>query len=459
MYADKLYSENQDSEGNAVIEEAVHIPQGDPPPNSHEADELSGAYQDRGWAQYQLWQDNHALPTGIGDQEKSVAIIEKAFGANNADSMSKKALLALMYSDTGSSDKGTELMNRLVDTIEHEKKVDQAWYVYATQAQMNALAHDYRAAGKAYSRAYFNAHDDDQKRSMSRMLADGIKRSYKNQDPQIASARKLLSEGKFAELDNLANSLIKAKTSNWDGKWKIDVLTTTVVREGDKLQEEDYRQLLFDLKKWVKANPHSSAARCALSRCYISYAWHARGSGYADTVKSNSWEKFADRLDSAKAVLDEDPSVKKSNPYAFAAYSKIGMGQSIEKSDYLKMCDECHRLWPTYALIDMNACVFLLPRWQGDQGEWESYAENRANTVGGAAGDKLYAQMVNSNALYSNGIVEGNKVINWPRVVAGFKTIIAEYPDSIDARLKYVELAHKANDEATIKTAIDTLQH
>ena len=63
----------------------------------------------------------------------------------------------------------------------------------------------------------------------------------------------------------------------------------------------------------------------------------------------------------------------------------------------------------------------LLPRWNGQPGEWEDFAEETMNSIGGKQGTEMYYQIVaNISRLHGPEFFSINR-INWEKTLEGFK--------------------------------------
>ena len=58
-------------------------------------------------------------------------------------------------------------------------------------------------------------------------------------------------------------------------------------------------------KGWIAAKPDSITARIAHADFLAEYAWHARGSGYANEVSKDGWKLFGERLTAAHEILKQ----------------------------------------------------------------------------------------------------------------------------------------------------------
>jgi hypothetical protein len=421
--------------------------------NNAEADQLSHLYQDRAWNDHKRYLKDPTLTAGDKDQEMSVSICEKAFGKSSSETIYKLATLALIYSDMNLKDKSDDIFNRIVSEVGSDPKFSEAgWFVYAMLCRAEASRHDYDAASKAFERGRSLTADATKIDRISEEFVEGLQQGNPSIETDLKTVSTLLKNENFDELDKLSEKFVSEKTSRGDGRWLSDVFFDTL-RKG-KTDESQINQYLASFKKWLDKKPKSFTARIALANCYADYAWFARGVGWSDTVSSKGWQLMASRLREARSILDEDPSLKDSCPQVFATYSQIALGQGqqlFEREDYDKLLAQCQKSWPSYKLLDLRTCYYLLPRWYGGEHDWEIFAKQRADVIGGAKGNELYAQMIWDNSrYYKNDLFEKCSQLEWNRIKAGFSQIFLEYPNDGYARAAFVRLAIQAKDLASI---------
>ena len=120
---------------------------------------------------------------------------------------------------------------------------------------------------------------------------------------------------------------------------------------------------------------------------------------------------------------------------------KAMLGQDSRES-YKEIFAEAVHTYPSYTPFYFMKVWHLQTRWYGGPGEWEAFAKESADRVGGEAGDILYAQIlwyVHDNRFYGNPL--GQTAIEWPRARRGFEAIRHRYPDSVFALNEYCFLS------------------
>lgn len=95
-----------------------------------------------------------------------------------------------------------------------------------------------------------------------------------------------LFEKRFDDLEKAAREARTGKARLRAGVWKLykfyDAVETPYKRHN--ATEAEWSAYFATFKDWISAYPESPTPRIALAEGYVSYAWAARGNGYADTV-------------------------------------------------------------------------------------------------------------------------------------------------------------------------------
>jgi len=265
--------------------------------------------------------------------------------------------------------------------------------------------------------------------------------------------RKMLAEKQFEQLDKLAFDIKASEQILSSGKWLINEFYEAI----DSLEATDFDKYWQErvglLEQWTRDRPQSATAKCALGAVLTTYAWKARGSGWADSVSDSGWKLFGERLDRCKNVMDQ---VKDKPCEWYSIMQRCALGQGWETAKYNAMVSECQKRYPGYDPVLLVKSYWLQPRWHGQEGEYESFVAAEANKRKGSEGDMLYAR----SALYLEDIcidnVLNNTKLSWPRVKSGAQAIIKKYPDSLLAKGVLSVFAMEVDDKATAQNAFNS---
>lgn len=450
-YAEYLYEVDDWQKAEQQLQIAIDLIK-DPQPLSHEADLLTHAYQDRSWEAHKRYLKDKTQPSGVEDQEQSVAIAEKWFGKDHEQTVYKLPSLALIYSDIGQRDKSRQIMDRAIAATKLPSAKECTWFVCAMGSRIKAAERDYNGSLDFFLKGREAATNREQKSRVWEEFKLGLEQGHKEPASPNAQVLAIFKKGQFEQLDRLAEELRRDETPLADGRWALDEFYSELENKDDSY-ESDYTQRIYEIKKWIAKYPKSPTAKVALAECYTDYAWLARGSGYADSVTDEGWKHFSTRIDDALQALRADPDIRKKDPHSFKCYATVALAQGWDTSKYKELLNDAHHKFPKYYDIDRSALFYFLPRWHGADGDVEKYIAARADSVKGPKGDELYAQLVWTIYRYLDNLFAKDSLISWPRTKAGFHQIFKDFPDNVNARTIYIDFALKANDKDALKDA------
>jgi hypothetical protein len=280
----------------------------------------------------------------------------------------------------------------------------------------------------------------------------------KEQRQLKTQASKLLFARDFAQLDKIADELRRSKATYADGYWKLGAFYEGFAELPEEASESRWTNMIAHLKLWVKARPESITARTGLGRALTGYAWKARGSGWASTVTPTGWKLFRARLAESREALLSATNISATCPLWFTGVLMVGLGEGWPSEIYDKIFAAGTNHVGRYAPLYFVKCYRLLPRWHGAEGEWEQFAEDAANEVGGEEGDILYARItwdMHNNRVYGN-IFKQSKA-SWARAKRGFVALQKRYPDCMAVTSEFCYLAGMGGDRALMKSLFTKL--
>lgn len=242
--------------------------------------------------------------------------------------------------------------------------------------------------------------------------------------PQV---RKLMYSRDFAGLDKLAMGFRESRKVLPTGRWCLDAFYTEINSLERAQSDEDWLAHIGMLKEWATKNPESVSAKIALIHVLRSYAWKARGGGWANSVSEDGWKLMGERMSEAEAVLD---SIETKTPDWYSAAQTVALGQSWSKEKYNRMIQECQLKYPDYDTVILTKSYWLQPRWNGEDGDAEKYVEAEAAKRGTEDGDILYAR----STLWLDrqiGDVFGETGMQWDRTKKGLIALRKKFPKSM----------------------------
>jgi hypothetical protein len=259
-------------------------------------------------------------------------------------------------------------------------------------------------------------------------------------NPIRNQALSLLATKDYDKLDALAAKLRASKECSADGVWQL-----ASVYDGlaplNSAPDTAWDDRVMALGAWAAARPESITARVAWADVLVAYAWKARGGGEVNTVTTEGWRLFFQRLGQAVTILNAARSLNEQCPEYWSTLMRAALGLQVKRLQFDGIFDEAIKSEPGYETYYYRRAIYLLPRWYGREGEWESDLARQADKLGGENGDVLYAQVVwNLNQLYFvTPFPDGN--LSWKRVDHGFEIIEKHFPDVLEARYERAYLA------------------
>jgi tetratricopeptide (TPR) repeat protein len=267
-------------------------------------------------------------------------------------------------------------------------------------------------------------------------------------DPETATVYAkvddLLKQNDFAGLDSYALKLRQSPGLSASGKLPIEYFLDCTNLETYQ-SESAWKKRLDTISKWMKERPNSETAKIAYAELLVSYAWKARGSGWADSVTEEGWRLMQERLAQAETILGQ---VKQRTPDWYSLSQRVALGQGWDRNRYENLVNECQTRFPKYEGVIFRKAYWLQPKWYGRAGEAVKYVDAEANKFPGLAGDVLYAQIAWSlDFSFENVITDAH--LNWERTKRGLREIIRQHPESLRTRGELAYLAQQMGDKAT----------
>lgn len=225
----------------------------------------------------------------------------------------------------------------------------------------------------------------------------------------------LLLRGDYDQIDRLATKYRSEKTRLPGGGWKLSHLYEGL-NAPDRFRPEDH---IARLNVWIAARPQSITPRVALAGVYLKYAWAARGSGWADSVTPEGWRLFAERAAQAKHVLDDAANLKPMCPEWFSKMQNVALAQHWDNDRAAALYAHAAKFEPDYIYFYKSYALYLLPKWEGRQGDVAAFAKKSADTLGGEKGDFIYFQI--SMVVLGDESGKDGAGFDWARVQSGYE--------------------------------------
>ena len=204
-------------------------------------------------------------------------------------------------------------------------------------------------------------------------------------------------------------------------------------------------------RRWQAAFPESPIRPVAEASAWIDYAWQARGSGWAHTVTDEGWQRFSERLATARRLLETGPSLC---PHHAAVFQTVALGQSWSRADYDALFERAVQAHPTYLPYYFRKAYWLLPRWHGEPGELQRWAAAEARSGRAGGGLSIYARIHWAEANYIDDEDRWKPQaggFDWTLNRQAFEDLLAATPRSYWNRIAYARFAWLARDRDTFR--------
>jgi hypothetical protein len=270
----------------------------------------------------------------------------------------------------------------------------------------------------------------------------------KAQNEIKSQALALFTNRDYDSLEKMAADYRSSNEQFADGTPKLS-LVYAGLEPAEQDSEQVWQRCQIQMQQWIHAKPESVTPRIAMARVLTSYAWKARGGGWAYEVKEEDWQTFFARLRGAQNYLEQAEKLKERCPVFWTTLQRIALGLQVGRKKYDAIFNQARREFPNYEAYYNNRAICLLPGWHGAAGEWESDLAKSADKIGGEAGDVLYARVIwyVHTAGVSTNIFKETPRLSWPRVQRGFDGILKESPDSLAAKTERAHLAALKGDK------------
>lgn len=236
----------------------------------------------------------------------------------------------------------------------------------------------------------------------------------------------------FSWIDGEAAKVREKKDRLPGGSFKLRALYKALIEppQAANASDGEWQDLIASLERWIKQNPHSITPRVALAHALKDYAWKARGGGYSGTVSEAAANAFQERLVRASKVLQEASSLDERCPEWYLAALWVGIGQGWERADLDRMFQAGIEIDPHYYYLYQAKATYLLPRWYGEEGESEKFAEASAFKVGGHEGDIIFFTIYSQLLSMHNLTFMNTRQQARPRILEGFRSLEKLYGSS-----------------------------
>ncbi len=266
-------------------------------------------------------------------------------------------------------------------------------------------------------------------------------------DKVTADVQTLLHQEKYDALEKMANRFRKDKARFTDGSWKLSAFY-----DAFRPAKYGWNELFGNIDGWLKKCPDSITARVAAGESWHNFAWEARGGGYGKTVTDEGWKLMRERTVKAYDFVKkrpDDPS--KDCMHRYNLLLRIAVSQGWERERYEALFRQAVSFEPSYYDYYFRKAIYLLPRWHGEEGEWQRFADEAVKLTPASEGMGIYTRILWT--LWGHGVFKTFREpdISWQKTKQGFIDIERSYPNSPYTLNFFCRFACVAGDKKTAR--------
>jgi hypothetical protein len=195
---------------------------------------------------------------------------------------------------------------------------------------------------------------------------------------------------------------------------------------------QDMAEHLKRLAQWRAEMPDSYSALVITARAYITYAWEARTNKVAVMVTEEGWKLFNERTAEAHRLLDKAVEVGAKDGEVYRSYLNLSYAESHSKEETREWLLAGIKLDPTYYSMYTQLGTYLMPRWSGEPGDVERFAEDITKMLPGENGLEAAGLIAFSNlryeTAYGDTIYHGE--YNPELLVRAAEVLVKRHPDA-----------------------------
>jgi len=170
-----------------------------------------------------------------------------------------------------------------------------------------------------------------------------------------------------------------ANDKDTPGKEIVEAWSQLLDSVGKKAKE--YDDFYFSLEPIVFKNwPSEPGLYLQKGRFYADYAWEARGTGYADSVTSQGWASYGERLDVAEAALTKAWELNPHDERIACAMLTVELVQGKGRARMEQWFQRAMALNTNYYDACWSKLYYLEPKWYGSRDAMLEFAAECLNS-------------------------------------------------------------------------------
>ncbi len=266
------------------------------------------------------------------------------------------------------------------------------------------------------------------------------------------AVQEAFGHSEWAELDSLLARYCDSREPRLDdGRWKLSGVNLSLVKFFDAYGT--WEMMFRKIDEWRRERPDTTSADLVESILWYSWAWSARGDGYAKDVTPEGWQLFRERLQEAAAVLKRSRETAGACPLYYEVWLIVLLGLDASDAEIRDAFEAGVKRFPDYTPLYLKRTLALLPWWGGSYEEVDAFINEAVERNLGGEGEALYARIwlwvANDQSTEFN--LFRDTPADWSRMRKGFELLVERYPRSGFLANSFAAYACRADDKNTYK--------
>lgn len=262
-----------------------------------------------------------------------------------------------------------------------------------------------------------------------------------------AAIRELFKQAQFKRLDAIAASARSEKSRFAGGTWKLYAFYRALQQpaEGREAPDQAWAEHLAGLGTWAASDPNSVTARIALAGANLKYAERTRidanntpSDAPHGRTDDDPWEVINQSTHVAEVALKEAADLGAKDPHWYFVQQELNRGGDKE------LLDKAVSLEPSYYPNYRLHALFLHPKWDGQEGAPEKFADEISAQIGGKEGLVAYFEVAETLSCGPSSITKPK--LSWEKIQLGYAALEELYGTSMIKLNQYACLAVLQND-------------
>lgn len=259
-------------------------------------------------------------------------------------------------------------------------------------------------------------------------------------------AQHLFNAEQFLDLERLVDDWSMPDARRANGSSLLSVYFTGM--NSLFARSTDREAKLQIIRRWRELSPYSSAAAVTEAIYWRTYAWDARGNGYVQSVTEEGWRLFAQRLERARAALDDSKAFAAADPIWGVLSIMVGAEQNWPKSRLLREFAESAARHPAMLSLYNFTVGYLTPKWGGDWNLVDDFVRNAAESTNAGEGASMYARLYVAAECGCESVDGFRETLaDWGQLKLSFDELMRRYPHSAFNANLYARYACMAGDK------------